>query len=83
MAAVWMVTNMEYGDLYRFVLLLGWRPLFLWILDFLEFLDILETLEILDILDILEILEILETLETLEILVKKTRDALSKPRQPD
>ena len=59
MAAVWMVTNMEYGDFYLFVLLLGWRPLFLWILDFLEFLDILEVLEILDIL------------ETLEILVKK------------
>ena len=71
MAAVWMVTNMEYGDLYLFVLLLGWRPLFLWILDFLEFLDILEILDILDIL------------ETLEILVKKTRDASSKHRQPD
>ena len=68
MAAVWMVTNMEYGDLYLFVLLLGWRPLFLWILDFLEF------LEILDILDILE---------TLEILVKKTRDASSKSCQPN
>ena len=50
MAAVWMVTNMEYGDLYLFVLLLGWRPLFLWILDFLEFLEILDILETLEIL---------------------------------